>query len=61
MKRSSFLKSLLGIAVAPMAIAKVMEKFDDRPKMISGEKYFNTHFAKSRRLGRNHIYLKKHF
>lgn len=25
MKRSSFLKSLLGIAVAPMAIAKVME------------------------------------
>jgi len=36
MKRSSFLKSLLGIAVAPMAIAKAIEQCDVEPKYIFG-------------------------
>ncbi|AGO49626.1 hypothetical protein Phi13:2_gp016 [Cellulophaga phage phi13:2] len=50
MKRSSFLKSLLGIAVAPIAAAKIIEEIG-KPEMLSGEEYFNSYFVKSRRMG----------
>lgn len=49
MKRSSFLKSLVGIAVAPLAIAKVMETgmeteiapISEVPEELKGKHWFN--------------------
>lgn len=54
MKRSNFLKALLGIAVAPIAIAKAIEQCDTKPEGLMAQ-INKVNIFKPRKIGHTHI------